>query len=409
MYWIFDFLINGNLSLGFIFIIYIWILFLIRWYFARKYKPYVEPYYEPVSVIIPVYNENFRLFKKCLLSIKREKPEEIIVVVNGGGENEPIYVEMAEEIGARVFTLPEAGKRPAVALGIRKAKHDIVVVLDSYTVFTKGALKEMLKPFKDPKMGGVVVTQMIINSDVSIVRKFAGWMEDMRFAINHRAQSHFRSVGCLPGRAIAFRKKIILPHLDEFLNERFLGQYCTSGDDRFLTNVVLKKGYKTFYQSTGLTYTNCPDTFVGFIKQQLRWARSSQRETLLSLKWLPKYPFTMLLFLTDMITPFFFLAVEINSLYKMLTYGIKFITLSQMFIDIFFLILAMNASIGLRQIHHLRRRPVDLFLLPLYTLFIVFIMTPLRIYGFFTMADQKWMSRDVIWSDGTVKSKETYS
>ncbi|MBN1899395.1 MAG: glycosyltransferase [Spirochaetes bacterium] len=405
MFWILDFLVNGHLSMGFIFLVYVWFLFTLRWFYSRRYKPILEPYFEKISVIIPVYNENLKLFNRCLKSIHEEHPDEIIVVINGVGNDEPIYTQIASRYKAKTFSLPQAAKRPATALGIKEAKNDILLILDSDTVLTKGSLKELLKPFGNPNVGGATVTQSIINAQVSIVRKFAGWMEDLRFALNHRAQSSFGAVGCLPGRAIAFRKKLIMPYLNDFVNEKFLGNYCTSGDDRFLTSTVLKQGYKTVLQATAQIYTNCPDTFTGFLKQQLRWARSSQRETLLSLGWLYKYPFTFFMFVTDIITPFFFALVEFSIIRYLVTFGFEFTTVSKFMVDIFLSLFAMNISLGLRQMPHLKKHPGDLLFLPVYTLFVTLIMSPLRVLGFFTMANQRWMSRDVIWSDGTKPDK----
>ncbi len=405
MFWTLDFIVDGNLNIGFVFLVYVWILFTLRWIYSKKYKPYIEPYKESISVVIPVYNENFKLFNRCLKSVSNEGPDEIIVVINGGGKNESAYKKIAKKYNAKVYTLPEPAKRPATALGIKNAKYDIILLLDSDTVLTKGSLQELLKPFKDPKVGGVTATQAIINSEVSIVRKFAGWMEDLRFALSQRAQSSFGAVGCLPGRAIAFRKRLILPYINDFVQEKFLGQYCTSGDDRYLTSTVLKQGYKTVLQATSFVYTNCPDTFIGFLKQQLRWARSSQRETLLSLGWLYKYPFTFFMFITDIITPFFFAAVEISIIKYLIEYGFEFTTVSKFAADIFLSLFAMNLSLGIRQMPHLKKHPSDLLFLPIYTLFVTLIMTPLRIYGFFTMGNQRWMSRDVIWSDGTKETK----
>jgi hypothetical protein len=67
----------------------------------------------------------------------------------------------------------------------------------------------------------------------------------------------------------------------------------------------------------------------------------------------------------------------------------------------------MNLSLGVKQLPHLKKYPADITFLPLYTLFITFIMVPLRIYGFFTMWKQEWVTREVIWSDGSTKKDET--
>ena len=403
MFWLLDYFLNGNFTIGFIFIIYIWIVFTLRWIFSKKYKPYTGNHFEKVSAIVPVYNENFSLFKRCLHSLKKESPEEIIVVINGGGKNETLYKRIARSFGAKVYLLPEPAKRPAVALGIKKAKSSIVLLLDSDTVLKKGSLNKLLKPFRNKDIGGATSTQMILNARTSITRKFAGWMEDIRFTLSQRAQSSFEAVGCLPGRFIAFRRELLLDCLEDFVNQKFLGQPCTSGDDRYLTSYVLKKGYKTVLQAPSCVYTNCPDTVIGLLKQQLRWARSSQRETFRALGWLYKHPYTLFSFITDIITPFFFLIVEINVILQLLVYGGRFVNVLQFLFDIIFAMFAMNLSIGLKQLSHFKSHPKDISLLPLYSLFMTLIMTPLRIWGFFTMANPSWHTRSVIWSDGSRK------
>jgi hypothetical protein len=50
-------------------------------------------------------------------------------------------------------------------------------------------------------------------------------------------------------------------------------------------------------------------------------------------------------------------------------------------------------SIGLRQTPHLRTNWKELKILPLYVLWGTFVLTPLCIYGLFTMKSQKWMTR----------------
>jgi hyaluronan synthase len=49
---------------------------------------------------------------------------------------------------------------------------------------------------------------------------------------------------------------------------------------------------------------------------------------------------------------------------------------------------------GIRGLSHLRRRPSDILLLPLVTLVVIFIALPIKLYAFFTMNKQGWLTRD---------------
>ena len=94
------------------------------------------------------------------------------------------------------------------------------------------------------------------------------------------AMSVVGAVGCLPGRTIAFRRQILLDYMDRFLAEKFLGVFIEVSGDRTLTNYTLMDGYRTAYQSTSMVYTDAPLHLKKLAKQQYRWARGSQYNTL---------------------------------------------------------------------------------------------------------------------------------
>jgi hyaluronan synthase len=61
-----------------------------------------------------------------------------------------------------------------------------------------------------------------------------------------------------------------------------MGVRCTYGDDRSLTNFLLKAGYTALYSPTAIAYTFVPNTFSKFMKQQFRWKKSWVRESLIA-------------------------------------------------------------------------------------------------------------------------------
>ena len=95
------------------------------------------------------------------------------------------------------------------------------------------------------------------------------------------------------------------------MTEQFLGVFLEVSDDRTLTNLTLKAGYRTVYQSTSLVYTDAPLQVKKMTKQQLRWARGSQYNTLRMLPWMLRHaPVLAFFFVGDIMLPFLLLGVD---------------------------------------------------------------------------------------------------
>jgi hyaluronan synthase len=69
--------------------------------------------------------------------------------------------------------------------------------------------------------------------------------------------------------------------LDVWLYQRFLGRQATFGDDRSLTNFMLRR-YRVIYHSEAVCSTLVPERYGVFFRQQLRWKKSWSRESLVA-------------------------------------------------------------------------------------------------------------------------------
>jgi hyaluronan synthase len=383
---------GAGLTLFMVFFVYVWALWTAKALAARRYRPWTgaAPRHT-TSVIVPVYNEPEAVFRKALASVTANRPTEIIAVVDGG---DPEVAAVAYDYCDRVLRIPKSGKRAAIAAGLAATDPgtDVIVVLDSDTVWEPGALREMLRPFADPKVGGVTPRQAIFDVGTNPVRRFADWLEDLRYHFTVPAQSVFGQVGCLAGRTIAYRRAAFEPAVEQLVRQSVFGVPLHVGDDRVLTNELLRNGWRTVYQSTALVTTDAPSDWRTFWKQQLRWGRSSQRETLLSLRWLWRKPVAFVSFLTDIVTPFALYTVAILAVAHAAR-GEGGATGFPLAIELAVGYVGMLVSIGVRQIPHFRRSPADLRRLPLFVLQLTFLVVPIRIAAFATMLHQGWASR----------------
>ncbi|HEX6712735.1 MAG TPA: glycosyltransferase [Thermoleophilaceae bacterium] len=376
------------------FFVYVWLLWTAKALLARRYHAAAGSGVERTNtVIVPVFNESAELFASCLASIRANEPTELIVVVDGGA---PDLASVAAEYSDRVLRVPKAGKRTAIAAGLAASdpETDVVVVVDSDTLWTPGTLAELMRPFDDPRVGGVTPRQAIFGPERSGSRRLAAWIEDLRYHLTVPAQSVFGQVGCLAGRTIAYRREAFEPAVERLVEQRVLGVQIEVGDDRVLTSELLRNGWRTQYQSSAVVLTDAPDDWRGFWRQQLRWGRSSQRETLLTLRWLWRKPAAFVCFVSDIVTPFALYGVIAISVARGLS-GVHAGTAGNMPVapELLLAYPGMLTSIGIRQIGHFRRTPGDLRHLPLFVLQLTFVMVPIRIVAFATMLHQDWGTR----------------
>ncbi|MEO6729092.1 MAG: glycosyltransferase [Candidatus Dojkabacteria bacterium] len=408
-----DWLVFQKIHYFVLFFVFVWVIWLFKSILSLFYKPIEENFDIKSSVIIPVVDEHPDLFDDVLMRITDQIPFETIVIINGDRNHDIEEICKKYKNKGVIYEWTEIpGKRNALKLAFEKAKGDIFVIVDSDTLWTKNTLIELVKPFKDNKIGGVTTKQKIYQSERNYLTRFADWLEDIRSIHSLPSMSITGSVGCLPGRTIAIRKEIILKALPDFLSEKFLGIHLEVSDDRSLTNYVLKYGYNTFFQRTSVVYTDAPVTFPKFYRQQLRWAKGSQYNTLRMFGWmLRKAPFLAFLYFTDIITPFFLYGLFLSIIIRFLngshsTEIIKGTPLDNGILLVTLALLGALLSIGLRQLPHLINKPKDILFLPVFLFMITFILSSIRIIGFATMAeDSSWGTRPRGYKEGSSRVK----
>ena len=93
-------------------------------------------------------------------------------------------------------------------------------------------------------------------------------------------QSMVNTVMCTPGALSAYRARVVMRVLPAWIGQTFRGRPANIGEDRAMTNLILREGYHTLFQQDAVVYTNVPVRYKILCKMFLRWARSNVRETL---------------------------------------------------------------------------------------------------------------------------------
>lgn len=235
--------------------------------------------------------------------------------------------------------------------------------------------------------------------------RWLDWLENSRALYSMPAQSALGQIGCLPGRTIAFRRVILQRVMHRFMTERFLGVFLEISDDRTLTNLTLKEGFRTVYQYTSLVYTDAPLRLDKLYRQQLRWARGSQYNTLRMLPWMIGHtPMLALFFTLDIVLPFLLAGVIAGWIYRWATgqgynFYVAFLNEHGMAngvaVVLALMVVSSVLSMAIRQMRHLSERPTDFFRLPIFIIVSTAFLMPVRLIGFFRMAHVSgWGTRD---------------
>jgi hyaluronan synthase len=129
-------------------------------------------------------------------------------------------------------------------------------------------------------VGAVAGNVRILNHREGVIPKMLEVAFAYSFDFLRAGQSVINSVMCTPGAISAYRREVVMTVLSDWMDQKFFGQPANIGEDRAMTNLILKNGYHVRYQRDAVVHTTSPVTVSKLWKMLLRWARSNIRETL---------------------------------------------------------------------------------------------------------------------------------
>jgi hyaluronan synthase len=354
-----------------------------------------KDFFEPsITFVVPCKNEEDAIYKTVSKCFESDYPSEKleVIVVNDGSTDGTMNVLRKAEAQFPGLTIIDwsvnQGKRFAMAEGFRKAKGDLIIQLDSDSYIDPKTLRHLVSYFNNSEVGAVCAHAYIENSDKNLLTRMQASHYYIAFRISKAAESAFNMVFCCSGCSSAYRKDIILPILDDWLNETFLGLPITWGDDRALTNWVIKLGYKTIYTDKSRAWTIAPEKWKQFIKQQIRWKKGWFVNSIIASKFIIKkdpfiaFSYFLPLTLTTLIAPF--IAIKIFW-YDWIVHGV----------EPFFYITGALLINCLLVVYYRILNPKDKYwwYTFLWTFVNMFFLTYILFYALATIQNRKWGTR----------------
>lgn len=262
-----------------------------RIWMACRYKgcaPVAENELPTITIVIPAFNEGGQILPTVRSVMNSNYPADKMQVISvDDGSTDDTWqwmLKARQEYPERLKLVRQpknSGKREALMAGFQHARSEVWVTIDSDSEVLPDTLLHLVSPFAvNPRVGAVAGNVRVLNREHGLIPKMMEVYFTAGFDFIRAGQSVYGGVFCTPGALSAYRVSVIKEQLTGWVKQAFLGTPASIGEDRALTNLVLKAGYRVVYQREAVVLTNIPVTFQGLRKMMLRWARSNVRESL---------------------------------------------------------------------------------------------------------------------------------
>ena len=209
------------------------------------------------SVGVTAYNEEANIGRLLQALLDQELREvevsEIIVVASACTDRTEDIVRDVMEREPRVSLYCQErreGKTSAVNVFLKHARDDICVVQSGDTLPREDTIENLVRVFRDPKVGMTGAHKVPVNTPEHIV----GYLSHLRLAMEHNLCLEIPRLGEL----IAFRK--VFDHIPPDV----------AMDEAFVEGLVIKRGLDVVYAPDAVVYNLGPESFSDFVRQRRR-------------------------------------------------------------------------------------------------------------------------------------------
>jgi hyaluronan synthase len=351
-----------------------------------------------VTIIIPAYNEGAMVEKAVYAAAASDYPAErleIICIDDGSTDDTWTYLDRARQRHPgliKAIRFPKnRGKKEALYAGFTRGRGQFFVTIDSDSIIRPDTVRQVIAPMlRDPQVGAVAGNVKVFNRAHSLMARMLAVRFVLAFDFLRASQSMYGCVTCTPGALSAYRAQVLRPILGKWRRHTFMGLPANIGEDRALTNFVLRQGYFTVYQRSALVHTVVPETYRGLCRMYLRWDRSNFRENWVQLKFIFSNYRKQHWFLP--IIDFFITQIEFPLTYLFLGMLLLSFFIYPIVMVKFFAGLGVFTLVWMYYYIH-QERDMEFIYGILYSYFAFFFLNWVQPYAFLTVRNDRWLTR----------------
>ncbi|MHC2332214.1 chitooligosaccharide synthase NodC [Bradyrhizobium sp. USDA 4454] len=348
-----------------------------------------------VDIIVPCFNEKPDTLAQCLESLARQdyEGELRVYVVDDGSANRdvvgPVHKIYANDPRFSVILLARnVGKRKAQIAAIRGSSGDLVLNVDSDTILAADVVTKLATKMRDPDIGAAMGQLVASNRNDTWLTSLIDMEYWLACNEERAAQARFGAVMCCCGPCAMYRRSALALLLDQYETQFFRGKPSDFGEDRHLTILMLKAGFRTEYVPDAIAATLVPETMGPYLRQQLRWARSTFRDTFLALRLLPELDGYLTLDVVGQNLGPLLLALSALAALAELAVGGSVPWWTGLTIAAMTMVRCSVAALRAGELRFLG--------FSLHTPINIFLLLPLKAYALCTLSNSDWLSRTIV-------------
>ncbi|QNP47895.1 glycosyltransferase [Diaphorobacter aerolatus] len=264
---------------------------------TKAAKPLKDYTHQPrVSILLPVYNEGMHVLETINSVLNADWPTdklEIVAIDDCSVDDSYDYLLKAQSKHPHHIQVlrnsVNSGKHISIINALARSNGEIVICIDSDCIFDTKVIRELVACFCDPKVGAVGGHIGILNVNENIFTLCQTLVYFMTFQVGKMIQNVHGRVFCISGCLFAMRREVFLSVASQVRARNWFGMKVRDGEDRFMTHMILMRGWKTLINPAAICWTSAPTRFNELFGQQLRWRRSAMRDTFWTLMRLPQH------------------------------------------------------------------------------------------------------------------------
>jgi hyaluronan synthase len=154
---------------------------------------------------------------------------------------------------------------------------------DSDTIMNRDTLSSTTSICaSDKDVGGACASLVIHNRDDNLLTRLSAAVYLSDYYLARSFPSAFGANECQSGPCALFRASTLAPILLSWYTQTVMGRWMRINEDRHLTTLLLRRGYRVLYAADAVAETESPPTLRRWLLQQVRWSRACHVEGLLA-------------------------------------------------------------------------------------------------------------------------------